>query len=162
MSCSRREAKTSVTSKHTLMTCWVVVAFFFIFFLQGDGQKRSYPFSWNILFQNSWRQCSTKSDLILCQHNWRLNALRTENPGLTKIIQNCGCHKIKDLGLFSVCLYLVTSRDLSTCLKIGSCVKCSLERVTFLKSKPRVRLSLLKVKCSLEGWCGQIVQLNLG
>lgn len=69
---------------------------------------------------------------------------------------------MKDLGLFSVYLYLVTSRDLSTCLKIGCCVKCSLERVIFLKSKARVRLSLLEVKCSLEGWCGQIVQLNLG
>lgn len=69
---------------------------------------------------------------------------------------------MKDLGLFLVYLYLVTSRDLSTCLKIGCCVKCSLERVTCLKSKPRVRSSLLKIKCSLEGWCGQIVQLNLG
>lgn len=69
---------------------------------------------------------------------------------------------MKDLGLFSVYLYLVSSRDLSTCLKIGCCVKCSLERVTFIKSKPRVRLSLLKVKCSLEGWCGQKVQLSLG
>lgn len=135
---------------------------FLIFFLQGGGQKRSYQFSCNILFQNSWRHCSTKSDLILCQHNSGLNALGTESLGLTEIIQNWGCHKIKDLGLFSVCLSLVTSRDLSTRLKIGCCVKCSLERVTFLKSKPRVRSNLLKVKCSPEGWCSQMFQLNFG
>lgn len=143
------------------MICWVFVVFLFIFF-QGDGEERSYRFSWIVPFQKSWRHCSPESDLILWQHNSGLNALETESLGLTENYTKLRLSWNERLAPVLSPSVLSNFKGLKHMLKIDCCVKCSPERGTFLKSKSKVRSSLLEVKCSPEGWCGQIFQLNLG